>query len=444
MAMFEDRRAAGRSLAQRLNHLRGSDVIVLGLPRGGVPVAYEVASALDAPLDVIVVRKLGVPANPEVAMGAIGEGAVEIVDRALMARAGVTPADLARVEAIERATLERRVAILRGGRRALDLQGRAVVIVDDGMATGATAQAACTVARRLGASHVIFAVPIAPPEAVWNLASADEVICISTPERFLSVGRHYHDFAPTTEHEVIDLLSAADAAQQRDQASLHGVTRDVEIPVPGVSLAGHLVLPPYARGVVVFAHGSGSSRHSPRNRYVAEAMHSAGLGTLLLDLLAPVEQHDRALAFDVELLSLRLGYAVRWIQGWPASRGLPVGLFGASTGAAAALRSAAAPSLRIAAVVSRGGRPDLADPWLADVHAPTLLIVGGNDREVLDLNREAAGKLAGPHDVLVIAGADHLFEEPGALEQVARAATDWFGHNLRTERAGLPAQGGSR
>ena len=214
MFAFADRADAGRQLAQRLQHLRGQDVVVLGLPRGGVPVAYEVAVALDAPLDVIVVRKLGVPSQPELAMGAIGEGEVRIVNGAVMAHAGISDASLQAVESRERSLLEARVTQLRRGRERASLDGRTAVVVDDGIATGSTARVACEVARRLGAERVLLAAPVAPAYLSPEGTGADEVVCVSTPERFLAVGRHYRDFSATSDGEVTALL---DAAAQRRQ-----------------------------------------------------------------------------------------------------------------------------------------------------------------------------------------------------------------------------------
>ena len=200
------------------------------------------------------------------------------------------------------------------------------------------------------------------------------------------------------------------------------------------ALEGDLTIPDHARGVVIFAHGSGSSRHSPRNRRVAQQLQQAGLGTLLMDLLtADEEQVDlrsRELRFNIGLLARRLVGAVDWLADRFGGE-LPMGLFGASTGAAAALVAAAERPSQVAAVVSRGGRPDLAGPALDRVSAPTLLIVGGADPQVLTLNRQAAERLAAPHRLEVVPGAGHLFEEPGALEEVARLAGAWFSTHLQ-------------
>jgi putative phosphoribosyl transferase len=206
--MFTDRRDAGRRLAERLQHLRGTPVVVLGLPRGGVPVAFEVADALGAPLDVMMVRKLGVPFQRELAMGAIAEDGVRVLNDEVVRAAGVTAADLARVEAGERTELARRAAAFRGARPRVPLEGTTVVIVDDGLATGATARAACLAAREHGAERVVLAVPVAPSGWDDQLAgAADEYVCVDAPRRFSAVGEFYRDFSQTTDAEVIACLS---------------------------------------------------------------------------------------------------------------------------------------------------------------------------------------------------------------------------------------------
>jgi len=200
----------------------------------------------------------------------------------------------------------------------------------------------------------------------------------------------------------------------------------VEIESGRVSLPGKLTVPSDAVGIAVFAHGSGSTLLSPRNVAVARALNERGIATLLFDLLTPAEANDRGNVFDIDLLSDRLEAATRWATTGEESAGLPVGLFGASTGAAAALVVAARLSAGIVAVVSRGGRPDLAGAALEQVTAPTLLIVGSEDPVVVEVNREAFGSLRCEKRLEVIPGAGHLFEEPGALERVAELAADWF------------------
>jgi putative phosphoribosyl transferase len=429
--LFADRADAGRRLARRLEHLRGRDVVVLGLPRGGVPVAYEIARALDAPLDVIVVRKLGVPFQPELAMGAIGEDGVRVMNPAVLRSVRIDPGELAAVEKDETAELERRLARLRRGRPRVPVAGRTAVIVDDGLATGSTARAACQVARGHGAARIVLAVPVAPAGTVRAMADvADEVICLHTPAEFWSIGQWYADFTPTSDRTVIDLLDRAQAttAQAADPT---GFDAEVVVAAGPVDLPGRLTVPAGAAGLVVFAHGSGSSRRSPRNRYVADVLAAAGLGTLLFDLLTPAEERDRGNVFDIELLAGRLRDAIGWLRGQPAAAHLRIGLFGASTGAGAALWAAAEADADVAAVVSRGGRPDLAAARLSRVTAPTLLIVGGRDQDVLRLNRAAASMLRCEHRVAVVPGATHLFEEPGTLRAAAELARDWFTDHLR-------------
>ncbi len=200
----------------------------------------------------------------------------------------------------------------------------------------------------------------------------------------------------------------------------------VQIPADSVQLEGALALPENAEGLVVFAHGSGSSRFSPRNNFVARILHQADIGTLLMDLLTQEEDAVYATRFDIDLLTDRLLMATKWLQEQPMTQNAAIGYFGASTGAAAALKAAAALGSSIGAVVSRGGRPDLAEEALVHVQSPTLLIVGGNDDVVLQLNRKAFALLSATKQLVVIPGATHLFEEPGALEEVSRLATRWF------------------
>jgi putative phosphoribosyl transferase len=442
MALFSDRTDAGKRLAERLAPLATKDVVILGLPRGGIPVAAEVAEALDAPLDVIVVRKLGLPFQPELAMGAIGEDGARAINHAVVSRAGITVSEMAEVEQAERKELERRAQRFRTARPRLDLTDRTVIIVDDGVATGSTATAACQVARLHGAAVIVLAVPVAPAHAGEQFSNdADEFIALETPDPFHAVGQFYADFAQTTDAEVVDLLATADrraagSVKTRDQRSHPdkvGRGADAEIDVGPTRLPGFMKIPDDPIGIVVFAHGSGSSRHSPRNQYVASMLNTAGLATLLFDLLTPQEELDRDNVFNAELLGRRLAEVRVWLAHEPGVGHLPVGYFGASTGAAAALWAAAEPEADVAAVVSRGGRPDLAGIRLTSVTAPTRLIVGGNDQAVLELNRQAQGQLAGKTDLAIVAGASHLFEEHGTLHLAAILAEDWFTQHLNSE-----------
>ena len=422
---FADRHDAGRRLATLLERFRDEHPVVLGIPRGGVPVAAEVARALSAPLDIVVVRKIGAPGNPEYGIGALAEGGASVVDEEAIRLLDISDEELAAILARAREGLDERLARYRDERSPLPLEGRTVLLVDDGLATGRTALAAVQSVRKRGAAQVILAVPVAAPSSVQELReSVDEVVAVQAPADMWAIGFWYEDFRPTPDEEVAMLLEEHDRAEQ-------DLVREVRIEAaPGILLTGDLVLPSGARGVVAFAHGSGSSRLSPRNRSVASALNEAGIGTLLFDLLTAIEEVDRANVFDIPLLAERLLGATRWLAAQPETRCLPLGYFGASTGAAAALIAAAEARESVSAIVSRGGRPDLAIPQLVKVTAPTLLIVGGYDSQVLELNREAQAHLCCPNRLAVVPKATHLFEEPGALEEVARLAIDWFGRYL--------------
>jgi uncharacterized protein (TIGR00369 family) len=310
---FRNRADAGRRLAGRLEFLRGADVVVLGLPRGGVPVAAEVARALGAPLDVILVRKLGVPVQPELGMGAIGESGARVINSEVVRYAQVSEAEIARVEQKERAELQRRAQRFRGGSPHEPLTGRIAVIVDDGIATGSTARAACQVARALGAARVVLAVPVAPPAADQAMrGDADEVICLETPQRFLAIGEWYEDFAQTSDEEVVALLRAAPAGDgpvpgdgppagdgpvPGDAAERAGGRREEQIHEPqaggsrepageaaaggpgptGDELAGLLAMMPFAAGLGIVLDAAVAGEVRGRMAWAPEKCTSGGI-----------------------------------------------------------------------------------------------------------------------------------------------------------------------
>lgn len=421
---FRNREEAAALLAERLTQYQGDHPLVLGIPRGGMPMARVIAQRLGAELDVMLVHKLRAPFQPELAVGAIDEAG----------RVYLTPfaSDLAIAERDLDAEKHEQLAILKRRRERytaahprVSLAGRTVILVDDGLATGATAIAAVRAARADRAGRIVVAVGVAPVATVSRLrAEADDVVCLHAPADFGAVGAFFTDFSEVTDDEVVRLLaeSRADAAAS--------VARAVQVPVGRDRLAADLSVPGRPRGLVIFAHGSGSGRHSPRNQAVAQALQSRGLATLLADLLTTTEEaKDRvtaSLRFDIELLGRRVVALVDWVRQDPRLRPLRLGLFGASTGAAAALVAAAARPDDVAAVVSRGGRPDLAGNALAEVRAPTLLLVGSLDTEVIDLNQWAKARMSGPVSLSIVPGASHLFEEPGTLEEVASKAGAWF------------------
>jgi putative phosphoribosyl transferase len=430
--VFRDREQAGRLLADQLEWYRASHPMVLGLARGGVPVAAEVARALDGDLDLIVVRKIGAPGYPEYAIGAIAEGGAVYVRREALPEVGLGEDDVAVLAEREAVELARRVRLYRATRPMPDLAGRTVIVVDDGVATGATARAAARSVRLRGGSRVVLAAPVIASASVAELkVDFDDVVAVDFPSPFFAVGQWYERFDQVSDDEVLGCL-------RRGRQPEWEV---VEIPLDASrtdsrALVADLVLPAEARGLVIFVHGSGSTRRSPRNRQVAAELQEAGFGTLLLDLLTPAEvAEDEATAklrFDIPVLTARVLAATRWASANARTKGLSVGFFGASTGAAAALAAAAEVPGLVGAVVSRGGRPDLVSPaTLTRVRAPVLLLVGSRDEEVLSQNRRVLRQLASAQ-LAVIPGATHLFEEPGTLEEVARLAAGWFtGHLAR-------------
>lgn len=434
---FIDRADAGRMLADRLRALQLDDPVVYALPRGGVPVAVEIAKALKAPLDLVFVRKIGAPGHPELALAAVvdGETAQTVLNETVGALTGASAGFLKTAGDRELAEIERRRPRYLGTRQHIDPSGHTAIVVDDGLATGATAKAALQALRRRGAAKMILAVPVAPLDMLEPMRSeADEVVCLETPQPFFSVGAFYDDFHQLSDAETVTLLEQV----WNDKAPAQAVTC-YEVRLPPLDLVGDLQVPASARGVVLFAHGSGSSRLSKRNRAVADDLNKRGFATLLFDLLAEDEARDRRHVFDIDLLADRLVQATSYIGGRPDLVGLPLGIFGASTGAAAALKASVRLGKRVQAVVSRGGRPDLAGAALPDVAAATLLIVGGADEPVIGLNRRAYTELTCDKALKVIPHAGHLFEEPGALEQVMSLAGDWFEAKFAISNQTAPA-----
>jgi len=421
---FPNRLEAGRQLAQKLEKYAGrDDVIVLGLPRGGVPVANEVARRLRAPLDVFIVRKLGVPGFEELAAGAIASGGVRVLNEDVMRAIPHADQTIETVTARETAELQRREQIYREDRAPPELRDRIAILVDDGLATGATMRAAVKALRQREAAKIVVAVPVGPPDTCHEIEEqADETICLSTPEFFQAVGQYYDDFSQTTDEDVRELL--ARGSYERS------IMSEVQIHAGRAVLSGNLNIPENANALVLFAHGSGSSRHSPRNQFVARTLNDVGLATLLFDLLTQEEEaidtQTGQLRFNIHLLAERLVHATKWAKQQEETRDLRVGYFGSSTGGASALAAAVDLPHDIGAVVSRGGRPDLAGEALAKVRAPTLLVVGGNDGIVIELNEQARDRMRCEVKLEIVPGATHLFEEPGALEKVAKLASDWF------------------
>jgi len=437
---FADRNDAGRLLAEKLrNYADRNDVIVLGIPRGGVPVAYQIASRLHAPLDIYLSRKLGVPGNEELAFGALAAGDGRYLDESIIRAAGISVSTIEEVTSQVRKILNERATLYRGDRPAPNVANKLVILVDDGIATGASAVAAVHALRQMKPAMIILAVPVMPRSTyAWLQREVDKLVCLYAPQDFSAVGQFYLDFRQVEDKEVITLLqkslqSFPNAGSPRGcQVKKQEVTIDLE----GIQLSGTLSVPTHAGGLILFVHGSGSGRHSPRNQFVAQILQSHGLATLLFDLLTAneeqVDQRTSRYRFDIRLLTERLIGTTHWIQKIPSVRDLPIGYFGASTGAAAALIATAQLHPQISAVVSRGGRPDLAGEFLKRVEAAVLLIVGGKDETVVRMNQEAMQMLGCEEKQLdIVPGATHLFEEEGTLEIAARHAADWFERTLK-------------
>ena len=422
--LFEDRIDAGRQLAHELMSYAGPDVVVVGLPRGGVPVAHEIAETLHAQLDVCIVRKVGAPFQEELAIGAVAEENVVHLHDETLRLMHLSEEEIATLVAEKRREVADRVERFRGGRPPIDVRGKTVIIVDDGLATGSTAHAALVTMRQRGAARIILAVPVAAADSLRLLRPlADEIVCPHVREDLFAVGAWYSDFSPTTDADVVRILGSATGER-------HAVDLEIKIPCDAGYLEGHLLIPSDATGVVLFAHGSGSSRHSSRNKAVAARLQRRGIGTLLFDLLTQEEgiedEQTGELRFDIQLLASRLILAIDHLLSMPELGGLPLGCFGASTGAAAALIAAVERPDDVRAVVSRGGRPDLAGDSIPQVQAPTLLIVGSADTVVLDLNKDAYDQMTCEKQLDIVPGATHLFPEPGALEHVTKSCIAWF------------------
>ncbi|CAE81173.1 phosphoribosyltransferase family protein [Bdellovibrio bacteriovorus] len=433
MERYRDRDHASHVLAQNLSQYKDSNPVVLAIPRGGVPVAFGVARALHCPLDLIMVKKIGAPRQPELAVGAVSEDGKPLFDEGLIKALSLSSSYLKQAASQKIREIHEQLHKFRGSKQAEPIQNRTVILVDDGIATGSTLTAAIQFLRLKNPREIVVAAPVGALETVQRIKEiADAVICPLTPTDFMAVGMWYEQFEQVPDEEVIRLIGEARFSSQ-------STAEQITIVDGPKKLTGDLTRVKNSKGLILFAHGSGSSRLSPRNRKVATELNKRGFSTLLFDLLTDSEAEDRRNVFNIALLARRLLCATDTVVEVYQGKTPPLGYFGASTGAGAALTAAAQSTHPISAVVSRGGRPDLADEFLSQVLAPTLLIVGGNDTQVIELNAMAERKI-GKVKMAVVPGATHLFEEPGAMEKVIELAANWFSQNLSAAKAPHPQE----
>ncbi len=428
---FADRSEAGRRLAERVRPHAVNDPLVLALPRGGVPVGAELAERLAADFDVLVVRKIGLPGQPETGVGAIAEDGRVLYDDLALARMRVPRQALSETVAFERDELDRRRRVYRGERPAPRIAGRDCVVVDDGVATGGTARAALRMVRQAGPSRLVLAVPVAAPEALEMLRpEADALVVLTAPDNFRAVGEWYRDFDQLSDGSVVSILSERERHHRGP-----GSARAVRIRAGQVYLDGDLTIPTAVRGVVVMAFGQGQSDR--RWRATASALQRAGYATLLLDLLTGEEQgsdHPENVrdgeVVDTRVLGERLSAAVTWLRQATDAASEPLGVLGSGAAAPAALVTAAERPRDVASVVVHGGRVDQAEPSLSAVRAPTLMLLESHDSFVRELGEWTRGRLGGPSELRVVSDAEQMLRGDFGWRQVAVESLGWFDRHL--------------
>nr|BFD64694.1 hypothetical protein BdHM001_33750 [Bdellovibrio sp. HM001] len=423
MERFKDRENAAQVLGRLLLPYQDEDPLILAIPRGGVPIAAGISKILHCPFDLLMVKKIGAPRQPELAVGAVSEDGKPIYNDGLVKTLGLSSTYLRQTAQQKTKEIQEQLQKFKVHRRTLDVKDRTVILVDDGIATGSTLFAAIEFLKGRRPRKLIVAAPVGAADSIEKLRRVtDVVVCPLVPDDFRAVGLWYDRFDQVPDEEVVRLLGEARLESKNYEEALTITDGPVE-------LQGDLQRIAHGQGLIIFAHGSGSSRKSPRNRKVAAELNKLGFSTLLFDLLTPEEAEDRSNVFNIPLLSRRLLRATEAAVQAFAGEMMPIGYFGASTGAAAALAAAAQSAHSITAVVSRGGRPDLADEYLSRVPCPTLLIVGGKDTKVLEYNGLAERKIKNAR-MAIIPRATHLFEEPGAMEEVVELAANWFSKHL--------------
>ena len=417
---FRDRKDAGEKLAATLKEKGFENPVVLGIPRGGVPVAAEVARAVHGDLAVVVARKLGAPGNPELAIGATTETGASYINTAVAAAAGADAHYIEAEKARQVQEAHRREELFDSHRRP-PVKGRTVIVVDDGIATGATAIAAVRSIKAEGAERVVLAIPVGPPEMVELLRSeADEVVCLDEDPGFWAVGQYYLDFSQVSDEEVRRTLDSF-ALVSTDPAQRVEITRD------GVRLAGILTTPsghgPFP--LVIFVHGLGSSKDSPRNVVIASHLVDAGIATLLFDLSGHGESsRDPADGIDAYVADLKAAFA--WVALQEEVKKDLIGIAGSSMGATVAAMAVAEGHATPATLVLRG--PPMEASQFRAVQVPSLVLIGSRDPLRWSVESGVAGCSA--LSLSVVEGASHLFEEPGTLQEALERTVAWFRSRL--------------
>ncbi len=456
---FTDRTDAGRRLAQALAPFEDKNPLVVALPRGGVPVGYEVARALGAPLDVLVTRRLTTPEDQETGFGAIGPGGVRYLDSARIQDLGITDRQLEALAADASAEVEARSRCFRGTSRPLSVRNRIVILVDESITDGSTARLAARILRSLGPKRLILATPVAPPGTLEALRDeVDGLVFLISPEEVGDLGQWYREHPTITDGDVEaylhrahkDLERLAERGRRPPEVRVEHpepmAQRAVKIKLGGTTLNGLLAIPEHAQGLVLFGHSSGSNRYTPRNQQLAEKLRETGLATLQVDLLTPGEAAEdvRTQRFrsDIQTLSRRVSGIVDWLAAHPAAKVLPVAFHGTGTSAALGVVAARQRPGRVQALIACSGRMDLVQATLDELDVPSLLIVGEEDTETLEINRHALQALRGPAELVLVPETGPIFEAPEVTERMADSIADWCRQHLpglKTLQAAGPA-----
>lgn len=432
LALFNDRAEAGRALAAKLESVfrrrEREKLVVLAVPRGGVPIAFEIARAFGASFDVLLVERLVPPGGQDYTLGAVSETGVSYVNFARFDELSLAEGELAHIKSQAAREIKRKTLEYRGERLPLPIAGRTVVVVDEMARSGATAIAAARALRKRGAARVLFAAVATTPESTRAISSeVDQLVSLHTIEGLESTERL---FVSTVEPTDVDVRAYLEEARhfaipvgRRIRASAPAEHEEVRLEGSQIQALADIVMPVEPEGLVIFAHGMRSNRLSPRNLHVARVLHGVRVGTIIFDLFSELELLGQLGTPDLQELTRRVIEVAKWAR---ERYRLPIAFFGAGTGAAAALLAAAALGREVEAVVTRGARPELGASELVGMTAPALLVVGGEDSATIEINRRVEAALSSEVDLEIIPGAGHLFEEAGALEAVAHLAADWY------------------